>query len=167
MTFSEDGGLSFEDDFPVSTQGADFSMIGAANADFGIGESQISYSATEGTCKYFVDFVVRINSDCVECNTASEIVVSKTVTANGDGINDFFEIKGGEFCNYVFGLQIFNRWGQIIYESDDYRNNWGGFSPNNAFGSSNTLPSGTYYYIVTFPNQEIAPINGFIYLGAD
>ncbi len=136
-------------------------------ADFGIGESQISYSATEGTCKYFVDFVVRINSDCVECNSASEIVVSKTVTANGDGINDFFKIKGGEFCNYVFGLQIFNRWGQIVYESDDYGNNWSGFSPNNAFGSSNTLPSGTYYYIVTFPNQEIEPINGFIYLGAD
>ncbi|MEM1337625.1 MAG: gliding motility-associated C-terminal domain-containing protein [Bacteroidota bacterium] len=136
-------------------------------SDFGIGESQISYSATEGTCKYFVDFVIRINSDCVECNIASDIVVSKTVTANADGINDFFEIKGGEFCDYVFGVQIFNRWGQIVYESKDYGNDWGGFSPDNAFGSSSTLPSGTYYYIVTFPNQEIAPINGFIYLGAD
>ncbi|MCB9298147.1 MAG: hypothetical protein H6559_34250 [Lewinellaceae bacterium] len=30
--------LTFEDDFPVSSQGADFSMIGAANADFGVGE---------------------------------------------------------------------------------------------------------------------------------
>lgn len=38
MTYSRDGGLTFEDDFPVSSQGADFSMIGAANADFGVGE---------------------------------------------------------------------------------------------------------------------------------
>ncbi len=38
MTYSEDGGLTFEEDFPVSTQGADFSKIGAANGNFGVGE---------------------------------------------------------------------------------------------------------------------------------
>lgn len=38
MTYSTDGGATFEDDFPASAQGADFSMIGAANANFGIGE---------------------------------------------------------------------------------------------------------------------------------
>ena len=38
MTYSTDGGLSFENDYPVSTEGSDFSMIGAANANFGIGE---------------------------------------------------------------------------------------------------------------------------------
>ncbi|MDC6365204.1 MULTISPECIES: gliding motility-associated C-terminal domain-containing protein [Flavobacteriaceae] len=135
-------------------------------SSFGIGEHQIAYSSTEGTCKYFMDFTIRVNSDCVPCN-ASEIVASKTVTANSDGVNDFFEIKGGEYCNYVFGLRMFNRWGQIIYESDNYRNDWSGFSPNNAFGSSRTLPSGTYYYIITVQNHEVEPINGFIYLGAD
>ncbi|MCB9288684.1 MAG: hypothetical protein H6560_15350 [Lewinellaceae bacterium] len=38
MTYSTDGGVTFEDDYPVSTEAADFSMIGAANANFGIGE---------------------------------------------------------------------------------------------------------------------------------
>ncbi|MCB0548298.1 MAG: hypothetical protein KDD19_12015 [Phaeodactylibacter sp.] len=38
MTYSKDGGLTFEEDHPVSTEGSDFSMIGAANANFGIGE---------------------------------------------------------------------------------------------------------------------------------
>nr|WP_299174586.1 gliding motility-associated C-terminal domain-containing protein [uncultured Allomuricauda sp.] len=133
---------------------------------FGVREHHISYSSTDGTCKYFVDFFIRINTDCVPCNT-SEILASNTVTANSDGINDFFEIQGGEYCDYVFGLQIFNRWGQIIYESDNYKNDWSGFSPNNAFGSSRTLPSGTYYYIISVQNQEVEPINGFIYLGAD
>ncbi len=38
MTYSKDGGLTFADDMPVSTEGSDFSMIGAANANFGIGE---------------------------------------------------------------------------------------------------------------------------------
>lgn len=135
-------------------------------SNFGVREHHISYSSADGTCKYFVDFFIRINTDCVPCNT-SEILASNTVTANSDGINDFFEIQGGEYCDYVFGLQIFNRWGQIIYESDNYRNDWSGFSPNNAFGSSRTLPSGTYYYIISVQNQEVEPINGFIYLGAD
>jgi len=38
MTFSSDGGETFVDDFPVSTEAADFSMIGEGNANFGIGE---------------------------------------------------------------------------------------------------------------------------------
>ncbi|MEM9142201.1 MAG: gliding motility-associated C-terminal domain-containing protein [Bacteroidota bacterium] len=134
--------------------------------DFGIGEHQISYSSVGGTCKYFVDFTIRVNADCIPCG-ASEIEISKTVTANSDGVNDFFAITGVEFCNYVFGVQIFNRWGVIVYRSDDYGNDWGGFSPNNSFGTSNTLPSGTYYYIVSVKNSELKPIDGFIYLGAD
>lgn len=38
MTYSTDGGASFEQDFPVSSEGADFSSIGAANGNFGVGE---------------------------------------------------------------------------------------------------------------------------------
>jgi len=38
MTYSADGGLTFENDFPVSTEGSDFSVIGTANGNFGIGE---------------------------------------------------------------------------------------------------------------------------------
>ena len=38
MTYSTDGGLTFENDYPVSSEGSDFSMIGAANANFGVGE---------------------------------------------------------------------------------------------------------------------------------
>ncbi|UII78334.1 gliding motility-associated C-terminal domain-containing protein [Flagellimonas sp. CMM7] len=135
-------------------------------SDFGVGEHQISYSSEQGICKYFVDFTIRINADCIPCN-ASEITASTAVTANLDGVNDFFEIKGGEYCNYTFGLQILNRWGRIVYESNDYRNDWSGFSPSNTFGSSITLPSGTYYYIISVIGLEMEPINGYIYLGAD
>ncbi|MEM9849129.1 MAG: T9SS type A sorting domain-containing protein, partial [Bacteroidota bacterium] len=38
MTYSEDGGSSFEPDFPVSTTSTDFSTIGSRNGNFGIGE---------------------------------------------------------------------------------------------------------------------------------
>ncbi|WP_422079918.1 gliding motility-associated C-terminal domain-containing protein [Ulvibacterium sp.] len=135
--------------------------------NFGIGEHQISYGSVEGSCKYFVDFTIVVDADCIPCG-ATEIEISETITANSDGVNDFFEITGVELCDYIFEVQIFNRWGVIVYQSNDYGNDWGGFSPNNSFGTSNTLPSGTYYYIITVKNRELLkPIDGFIYLGAD
>ncbi len=140
----------------------DGSLFDPANLE--VGDYLISYNSLEGTCKYYVDFTISVNSDCVPCGR-DEIVVSNTVTANGDNINDLFTITGVEYCNYSFELMIFNRWGDKVYESKDYQNDWGGFAPNNAFGNSGMLPSGTYYYIINVSNTDIEPLNGYIYLG--
>ncbi|WP_163421727.1 Calx-beta domain-containing protein [Flagellimonas sp. CMM7] len=131
-----------------------------------VGEYLIAYSSTEGTCKYYADFTITVNSDCVPCGR-DEIIVSTAVTANGDNINDLFTITGVEYCNYSFELMIFNRWGDKVYESMDYQNDWGGFAPNNSFGNAGMLPSGTYYYIINIKNQDIKPLNGYIYIGAN
>lgn len=49
MTYSEDGGRTFAPNFPVSSEAADFSMIGAQNAEFGIGEyTQVVASTNYG-----------------------------------------------------------------------------------------------------------------------
>ncbi|WP_394975007.1 Calx-beta domain-containing protein, partial [uncultured Croceitalea sp.] len=132
------------------------------------GEYKIAYSSIEGDCKYYVDFTIVVNTDCVPCGRG-EIEISEAVTANGDGINDTFEIKGVEFCQFTFGVQIFNRWGDKVYEAKDYRNDWNGSSPGGSVGSSGVLPSGTYYYIISATNNELGitlePFNGFIYLG--
>ena len=37
------------------------------------GEYLVRYSSTEGTCKYFVDFFVTVNRDCVECDVDANI----------------------------------------------------------------------------------------------
>ncbi|WP_409557570.1 Calx-beta domain-containing protein [Allomuricauda sp. SCSIO 65647] len=140
----------------------DGSTFNPANLE--VGDYLISYSSTEGTCKYYVDFTIKVDSDCVPCGR-DEIQVSKTVTANGDGINDVFEITGVEYCNYTFNVMLFNRWGDKVFESRNYENNWGGFSPNNSFGNSGMLPAGTYYYIISVNEADFEPINGFIYLG--
>ncbi len=140
----------------------DGSLFDPANLE--VGDYLISYNSLEGTCKYYVDFTISVNSDCVPCGR-DEIVVSNAVTANGDNINDLFTITGVEYCNYSFELMIFNRWGDKVYESKDYQNDWGGFAPNNAFGNSGMLPSGTYYYIINVSNTDIEPLNGYIYLG--
>uniref|UniRef100_UPI0033064053 Calx-beta domain-containing protein n=1 Tax=uncultured Croceitalea sp. TaxID=1798908 RepID=UPI0033064053 len=129
-----------------------------------VGEYKVIYTSTAGTCKYFVDFYITVNKDCVPCNR-DNIIVSQTVTVNGDNINDFFEIKGVEYCEFTFDVMIFNRWGDKVFEEKDYQNDWGGFAPNSAFGNSGLLPAGTYYYIINVNGAEFEPLNGYIYLG--
>ncbi len=134
------------------------------------GEYKIAYSSTEGTCKYFVDFTVIVDTECVPCGRG-DIEISKAVTANGDGVNDFFEIRGVEYCAFSFDVVIFNRWGTKIAEVKDYQNDWGGESPDGSFGQSGMLPTGTYYYIITATDKNtgtiLEPFNGYIYLGTN
>ncbi|MDT0608594.1 gliding motility-associated C-terminal domain-containing protein, partial [Croceitalea rosinachiae] len=133
-----------------------------------VGEYKIMYSSIGGTCKYYVDFYITTNVDCVPCNR-DEISVSDAVTPNNDNINDYFEIKGVEYCEWTFDIMIFNRWGDKVYEGKDYQNDWGGYAPSSSFGSSGLVPSGTYYYILTINGSEepLEPINGYIYVGTE
>jgi gliding motility-associated-like protein len=65
------------------------------------------------------------------------ISVANVFTPNGDGVNDFFIIKGTE--NYDFAdLTIFNRWGSEIYHSNKYDNTWDGSGLN----------PGTYFFVI-------------------
>ena len=67
---------------------------------------------------------------------------------NGDGVNDTYRpyIK----CYpRSYQLTIFNRYGQQVYYSKDYRALWDGKV------NGNTAPMGAYYYILTFRNDEM------------
>ena len=57
---------------------------------------------------------------------------------DGDGINDLFKISGQGMND--FQIEIFNRWGQMVYKSIDLSNGWDG-----TFKGKN-LPTGTYVY---------------------
>jgi gliding motility-associated-like protein len=50
--------------------------------------------------------------------------VPNSFTPNGDGINDEFVIISEDITN--FSLMIFNRWGELLYESTDIEESWDG-----------------------------------------
>ena len=76
-------------------------------------------------------------------DTISNIItVPNAITPNGDGKNDYFVVEGVE--KYPGNeLIVFNRWGDIVYRSKPYNNDWSG---NNQSGLP--LPEGTYYYVL-------------------
>lgn len=64
-----------------------------------------------------------------------------TMTPNADGANDFFYI--GNIEKYPDNvLEIYNRYGQKVYTTSGYKNDWDGKYLNNE------LPAGTYFYIL-------------------
>jgi len=65
-----------------------------------------------------------LNSDTVTLYVNSSIYVPNSFTPNGDGVNDFFTILGEEITD--FNLQIFDRWGALIFVSTDINKNWDG-----------------------------------------
>jgi gliding motility-associated-like protein len=133
-----------------------------------LGDYEFIYTEP-GDCGRIITVTVNVNDDCVvlACST-EDMKISKVVTPNDDGYNDNFEITGLEGCGFTFGVKIFNRWGKIVYESNNYLNNWNGRHDGSGMqiGSSTELPTGTYYYIVTVSGGSgFQPMTGYIYLG--
>ncbi len=81
------------------------------------------------------------------------VVIYNAVSTNGDGVNDYFLIdKIQKFPNNT--VQIFNRWGAKVFETNAYDttgNVFRGFSDGKGTLNKNEkLPTGTYYYILTY-----------------
>lgn len=75
------------------------------------------------------------------------LVVRNGFSPNDDGVNDKFIIENiVDFPNTQ--VAVYNRWGNRVYESKDYKNDWKGDFNGTA------LPVGTYFYQVLLENGE-------------
>jgi gliding motility-associated-like protein len=63
---------------------------------------------------------------------------------NGDGKNDTFIIPG-ILSRQPNRMTIMNRSGQVVYDVENYKNDWNGRSSD-----GQELPDGTYYYVLDF-----------------
>lgn len=78
-----------------------------------------------------------------------EVKIYKGFTPNGDGHNDNWRITGIEnFDNHV---AVFNRWGDEIWEGNNYDNSTIVWSGENKHGQ--IVPDGTYFYVVKYKNK--------------
>ncbi|MCA6482716.1 MAG: gliding motility-associated C-terminal domain-containing protein, partial [Chitinophagaceae bacterium] len=94
-----------------------------------------------------------------------EIFIPGGFSPNQDGMNDYFVIRRPS--QTTIQLEIFNRWGNLIYRSADYKNDWNGRTnqPGNVLGAE--IPDGTYYYIINGIDRatgRITRLNGYITL---
>ncbi|RXJ51353.1 HYR-like domain-containing protein [Gelidibacter gilvus] len=130
-----------------------------------LGTYTFMYAIADEYCPSETLVNITLNDDCVvlPCG-AEDVIISKAVTTYADGKNDFFTITGVENCGFTVELQIFNRWGAMIYESHNYQNDWNGAASKASIGNSNFVPTGTYYYVVNLKNSGLKPFAGPIYV---
>ncbi|MCC5654074.1 DUF11 domain-containing protein [Nostoc sp. XA013] len=97
------------------------------------------------------------------------INVFNVVTPNNDGSNEFLYI-GGLGCYPDNKVEIFNRWGVVVYETSGYNNNdkaFRGYSEGRVtVNKSEGLPDGTYFYILKYKKQDgtVREKSGYLYL---
>lgn len=71
--------------------------------------------------------------------------IPNVITPNDDFINDIFDLSG----LLVNKLEVYNRWGRLVYQQNDYTNQWHGQNDNNQ-----QLPDSTYFYIAFLQSGE-------------
>ena len=88
-----------------------------------------------------------------------EFKLYNVFTPNGDGLNDCFQMDGELIECKEYKLQIFNRWGEKVFETDNPYDCWNGKVNNTA----NLLPASTYFYLV-WHGKNSDPISGIVEL---
>ena len=114
------GGMYFDWTFGDGNSSSDFNP---SNTYPEIGNETYAVQLTVSTDYGCVD----IANDYVTIDEVIQLYVPNAVTINSDGFNEKFTpvfMTGFEPLGY--NLQIFNRWGTLIFESQDYNIGWDG-----------------------------------------
>ena len=120
----------------------------------------ISFTASaqnSTTVKYRVtayksgDTTVISQSNIVEVMPPANLYVPNAFTPNGDGTNDTFGAKGDGIIE--FNIQIFNRWGELVFESNDINKQWDGIY------KGEKAETGAYAYSITAVGEKTNQIN--------
>ena len=114
------------------------------------GTTSYASNALDGT------YAVTVTDDCghttsldVLVDPQCAIIVPNVISPNGDGQNDVFFIQG--ILASKSTVRIYNRWGQVVYEKQNYQNNW----------AASDLPDGTYFYEVKV-DRDPEPYTGHV-----
>jgi gliding motility-associated-like protein len=89
------------------------------------------------------DSLAILELSVVDC----EFQISNILTPNGDGQNDTWKVSDISKIS-TCSVTIFNRWGEPVYETTDYQNDWGGTK------DGALLPDGVYFYAIKCSDKE-------------
>lgn len=103
--------------------------------------------------------------------TDCEVFIPNGFSPNDDGINDFFLVDWCELEIPEVEIEIYNRWGNLVYKKDGYGNEgrwgsdawWDGRSNVGWTVGKDRLPPGTYFYVLQLENGN-EPKAGSIFL---
>lgn len=118
---------------------------------------EIFVRVENGSCYSVTSFILQ-SKNCPP-------TVYNYVSANEDGTNDSFFIDGLRDIFVNFQLEIYNRWGVLVWEGNNNTEDWRGIATKGLRIDGNEVPDGTYYYILNLNDPGFSePYTGFLYL---
>jgi gliding motility-associated-like protein len=111
----------------------------------------------EQTGQYLVYLIASNQWGCVDSTAAYLLIIDEMViyapnafTPDGDGINDVWQISGKGFSEELFSVMVFDRWGNIVFESNDPGFAWMG----NMIGGEHFVQNDVYPYVIEVLNAQ-------------
>ena len=152
----------------TSSGGLSGSIFNPSNVTLGYYTLRYIVELEDNACPMIYEIYLNVNDDCVVL-PACDITVYNAVSPNDDSSNDFFFIDGLE-CYPNNTVEIYNRWGILVYDETGYDNNLKSFKGisegKNTINKSELLPDGTYFYILKYTDEENKnhDRSGYLYL---
>lgn len=144
---------------PLSNAPASFDAsfnltIDYSNTPFG-GTDQVTIQVCDqlGACS---QIVLQIEVD-------GEIIAYNGISSNNDGFNDYFLIQNIQFLEPTNNVTIYNRWGDKVFEMDNYDPDDANRRFEGKQNDGKELPSGVYFYKVEFVSGR-SSLNGYLTL---
>ena len=138
------------------TGGLNGSIFNPLNVPVGYYTLQYIVTTEDNNCPMIFEVYLNINEDCIVL-PACDVVVYNAVSPNNDGLNDFFFIDGID-CYPNNTVEIYNKWGILIYETRGYDNGLKSFrgqsEGRSTLNKNEGVPDGTYYYILKYVDEE-------------
>ena len=100
-------------------------------------ESGVYWVSASNTCGVETDSIKVTTENCL-----CQEFLPNVFTPNNDRLNDFFGYQSNCIPSKYYSLQIFNRWGEQIFESRDYNEKWDGTY------KGSLCPTGVYSYLL-------------------
>ena len=126
-------------------------------------DGSVNYVPVPGFCDEIApDSFTYVICNSVGCDTAAVFVtvhcttleVFNAFSPNEDGMNDFFKISGlQDYPDHR--LFVYNRWGNLIFEAENYQSDWDGI------WNGRKVPDGTYFYVLDL-GEGGKPKTGYI-----
>ncbi len=99
-----------------------------------------------------------------DCEVTPDFFIPDGFSPNGDNKNDVFRIPNIQFIYPDFSLEIFNRYGNILFRGNKNKLEWDGRNSDYKVGIDGIAPNGVYFYVLHFNKGNKKPVQGSLYL---
>lgn len=108
--------------------------------------------------------VLEVTVSLSNCEETAEFFIPDGFSPNNDTVNDTFRIPDIEFIYPNYTLEIYNRYGSLMFKGNKNKPYWDGKNSDSKIAIDGFAPNGVYFYVINFNKGNKSPKQGRLYL---